>query len=82
MLTMNLWVSVGLCDGATGTPPELPIAVGVKFDDYRGHSITETQQSCVPICPITVSAQSLDCFHERQQVPLRLAYALTIHKSQ
>ena len=93
MLTMNLWVSVGLCDGATGTvidiiyeinhqPPELPIAVGVKFDDYRGPSITETQQSCVPLCPITVSAQSLDCFHERQQVPLRLAYALTIHKSQ
>ena len=44
MLTMNLWISVGLCDGATGTvidiiyeinhqPPELPIAVGVKFDD-------------------------------------------------
>ena len=38
--------------------------------------------SCVPICPITVSAQSLHNFHERQQIPLKLAYALTIHKSQ
>ena len=93
MLTMNLWASVGLCNGATGTvidiiyeinhqPPDLPIAVVVKFDDYRGPSISETQQSCVPICPITVSAQSQDGFHERQQVPLRPAYALTIHKSQ
>ena len=79
--------------GATGTvidiiyeinhqPPDLPIAVVVKSDDYRGPSISETQQSCVPICPITVSSQSLYGFHERQQVPLRLAYALTIHKSQ
>ena len=38
--------------------------------------------SCVPICPITVSAQSLHNFHERQQIALKLAYALTIHKSQ
>ena len=36
----------------------------------------------MPICPITVSVQSLDGFHERQQLPLKLAYALTIHKSQ
>jgi ATP-dependent DNA helicase PIF1 len=36
----------------------------------------------VPICPVTVSAQSLHGVHERQQLPLRLAYALTIHKSQ
>jgi ATP-dependent exoDNAse (exonuclease V) alpha subunit len=34
------------------------------------------------ICPITASAQLSEGIHERQQVPLRLAYALTIHKSQ
>ena len=47
MLTMNLWSSVGLCNGATGTvvdiiyqnnhqPPDLPIAVIVEFENYRG----------------------------------------------
>ena len=34
------------------------------------------------MCPITVSSQSENGFHERQQLPLRLACALTIHKSQ
>lgn len=93
MLTLNLWASVGLCNGATGTvvdiiyaannqPPDLPIAVIVRFDDYRGPSISEDLPSCVPICPITASSQSIEGFHERQQLPLRLAYALTIHKSQ
>ena len=93
MLTINLWASVGLCNGATGTivdiiyavahsPPDVPIAVMVKFDDYRGPSFSDNLPSSVPICPITVSAQSLQGIHERQQLPLRLAYALTIHKSQ
>jgi ATP-dependent DNA helicase PIF1 len=93
MLTMNLWPSVGLCNGATGTiidfiyqveqqPPHLPIAVIVQFDDYNGPSISDTLHSCVPICPVTVSAQLSEGVHERQQLPLRLAYALTIHKSQ
>ena len=93
MLTMNLWPAVGLCNGATGTvihfiyqnnhqPPDLPIAVIVKFDNYRGPSISETLPSCVPICPVTASAQLSDGFHERQQLPLRLAWAITIHKSQ
>jgi hypothetical protein len=68
MLTMNLWPAVGLCNGETGTvihfiyqnnhqPPDLPIAVIVKFDNYRGPSISETLPSCVPICPVTASAQ-------------------------
>ena len=93
MLTMNLWSSVGLCNGATGTvvdfifgdnhnPPDLPVAVIVQFDNYRGPSFNETQPSCVPICPITVTSQSENGFQERQQLPLRLAWALTIHKSQ
>ena len=93
MLTMNLWPAVGLCNGATGTvvdflyqnnqqPPDLPIAVIVKFDVYRGPSISQTLPSCVPICPFTTTAQLSDGFHERQQLPLRLAWAITIHKSQ
>jgi DNA replication protein DnaC len=93
MLTMNLWSSIGLCNGATGTvvdfifennhqPPDLPVAVIVQFENYRGPSFDDTRPSCVPICPITVSSQGQQGFHERQQLPLRLAWALTIHKSQ
>lgn len=93
MLTMNLWTEVGLCNGATGTiidfiyannhqPPDLPEAVIVKFDNYKGPSISESISSCVPICPITITSQSLDALHERQQLPLKLAWAITIHKSQ
>ena len=93
MLTMNLWSSVGLCNGATGTvvniifennhqPPDLPVAIMVKFENYRGPVFDENHPSCVPICPITVSSQTEFGFQERQQLPLRLAWALTIHKSQ
>ena len=66
----------------TTTPPDLPIAIIVKFGHYRGPSISQTLPNCVPICPITASAQLLDEFHERQQPPLQLAWAITIHKSQ
>ena len=84
MLTMNLWSSVGLCNGATGTvvdiiyqnhhqPPDLPIAVIVKFENYRGPAFNENQPLCIPIYPITVTSQTETSFHERQQLPLMLA---------
>ena len=63
MLTMNLWTDAGLCNGASGTvlyfiyatneqPPDLPIAVVVKFNDYRGPSISDDIPGCVTICLI------------------------------
>ena len=93
LLTMNLWPSVGLCNGATGTvvdlifqnnhqPPDLPIAVIVEFENYRGPAFSQNKPFCVPICPITVSSHTELGIHERQQLPLKLAWALTIHKSQ
>ena len=94
MLTINLWSDVGLCNGATGTvvhiiyqnnqqPPDSPIAVILKFDSYRGPAFVENQPMYVPISPITViTSQTEGSYHERQQLPLRLAWALTIHKSQ
>ena len=46
MLITNLWVEVGLVNGAVGTvisicyerggPPDLPLAILVKFDNYTG----------------------------------------------
>ena len=55
MLTMNLWIDVGLCNCVTGTvlefifannhqPPDLPVAVIVQFHDYTGPSISNVFQ--------------------------------------
>lgn len=94
MLTMNIWTEVGLCNGALGTlvhfvyangqqPPCLPICVIIQFDEnYNGPSISSSFPRCVPICPITQVSQTLGHSAERQQLPLRLAWAMTIHKSQ
>ena len=94
MLTMNIWTDVGLCNGALGTvlyfvyakthnPPTLPICVLVQLDDdYNGPSISQRYPRCVPICPITQVSQNLGQRFERQQLPLRLAWAMTIHKCQ
>ena len=93
ILLMNLWTDVGLCNGATGTivdfiyasnqqPADLPIAIIVKFDDYTGPSLTNRITGCVPICTITATYNTLDGLYERQQLPLKLAWAITIHKSQ
>ena len=96
MLTRNLWTSVGLCNGTMGTvqhillaenhrPPMLPIAVIVQFDqgDYIGPSFCENMPNCVPILPVTSHVNATNGVNlERQQLPLKLTWSITIHKSQ
>ena len=88
MLTMNLWPSVGLCNGATGAvvdtvyandcePPVLPVAVIVRFENCIGPSISDIPFS-VPIPPVTVSVNINNVMHQRQQLPLTLEWPLTI----
>ena len=95
MLRSNLWVAAGLTNGSIGTvhgflfnPQEtyanksLPVAVCVNFDGYRGPAWHPDYPRVVPIPPITAKWMKGIHFQSRTQVPLSLAHATTIHKSQ
>ena len=90
MLSCNLWTERGLVNGSMGTvaailyrsggPPELSVAVMVQFDKYSGH--TWGGDWCVTISSITRTWRSGHRELSRQLLPLRLAWAVTVHKSQ
>ena len=93
MLTANLAVQLGLVNGARGTvvavvyapgtaPPALPVSVVVRFEGYTGPSLT-AWPGCVPIVPLKRTWTDHDgTTRWRIQIPLVLAWAVTIHKSQ
>ena len=37
---------------------------------------------CGPIPPVTITANSRETFHERQQLPFKLPWAITIYETQ
>ena len=89
MLTANVWIEAGRIDGAMGTvqsvcyqhggPPALPLAVMVEFDAYSGLSL---HNDSVPILPLRWRWFSTGVVCLRLQLPLRLAWAITIYKAQ
>ena len=89
MLIANLWVEVGLVNGALGTvvsicyqdggPPNLPVAVMVRFDHYIGPTLPDLT---VPITPVRRSWSNGGSHCTRFQIPLKLSWAMTIHKAQ
>ena len=90
MLSSNLWVDMGLVNGAMGTikaicygndgsPPNLPVAVTVTFDSYSGPTLID---GTVPITPLRRSWFTSATQCSRLQLPLKLAWAVTVHKSQ
>ena len=94
MLRQNLWIEAGLTNGALGTvlgilydpngqpPPALPLAVFVQFDIYKGPSFHPHHANTVPIPPHTYRWMKAADVCTRTQIPLSLAFAVTIHKSQ
>jgi hypothetical protein len=94
MLTTNLWTEIGLVNGSMGTvydiswdsnqnpASDLPTRVLIRFDDYKGPGFPGCPLGIIPVFTITRQFEFKGYACSRTQFPLRLAYAITVHKSQ
>ena len=91
-ITTNLWKEAGLTNGANGIikfivyegntrPPALPSLVIVQVPQYIGPSYKNLDK-CVPIVPIRREWYKGKTLCWREMVPLKPAYAMSIHSSQ
>jgi len=95
MLLWNIWSEGGLHNGLLGTvveivykngsgPPQLPlfVLISVSKRQYFGPPLSDDSEEClIPIAPVKASFIHRG-YCTRMQIPLGLADAVTIHKSQ
>jgi ATP-dependent DNA helicase PIF1 len=94
MLTTNIWTEIGLVNGSIGTISDfqwnqgfdlatsLPSFLIVQFDTYSGPLFEGLPRGLVPIFPVSRAFKLKGVSCTRIQYPLRLAYVITVHKSQ
>jgi ATP-dependent DNA helicase PIF1 len=94
MISQNVWVEKGLANGACGIikhiiyaknvgPPNLPEAIIVEMDEGYTGPCLEGKPRCIALNVVSSWCHTYkDGKVERHQIPLRLAFAVTIHKCQ
>ena len=60
----------------------MPIAIIVQFDDYAGEELIPNHPKCIPLVPFKAQTLYRGKMRWRCQFPIRLSWAMTVHKSQ
>jgi ATP-dependent DNA helicase PIF1 len=94
ILTTNTWTENGLVNGSIGIivdivwdigkdpSVDMPSILLVHFSEYSGPDFPNYSPKIIPIFSVTRQFEYKGVPCSRTQFPLRLAYAITVHKSQ